>query len=472
LTQVNRVININGLKAMNVKMQNRLDNLIGRFLSKYVLSSNGSNIFFPLHNRHLTNSLNYSEMFHDIKLAKICFDSVKSKKLKIPVQLEIDHMLEQGPINQDEFLAFYESRVQTKMPSKQTKDNSVKLPLEAQNSDPIPEERKESEIITLDYKGVHWLPCWRKPVLPRFNSSSFHSPSADSMMQVNINEGHVNFADLLERRKGTKSTDQNNNTGLFAEKDGELGRASRTQKASMMIALKCIDDGSGFISDILNKSRSLLKQPSTIKNKNIRRASRHINQIVGSMDDLDKEEHNMLDIKEEYLSEVMSLYKLNNSELIDSTLDMLYSSRYLRDGLPTLFKNQKDISNFKDIHEKQLKFPLNVTFKLRKFLSLRFLPEKSIQYYFGEKITLFLSFGCAYQDWLVPVSIWGMVEVVLSLIYNSDPKYETEGGLMEFLSKSSTILLCIFVSIWSAYFLEKWKYFEEQFSQRYGQNSV
>jgi len=67
---------MNELKRLNISLQSRLDNFLGRLLSKYVFQSSESNIFFPLHDRRLTENINYSEVFNEIKKVKGVLDNV------------------------------------------------------------------------------------------------------------------------------------------------------------------------------------------------------------------------------------------------------------------------------------------------------------------------------------------------------------------------------------------------------------
>jgi len=384
--------------------------------------------------------------------------------LKISCQEEVSTKSEQVLIDQEKLFAFHESKLLTASTTR-TNNNLSSVPgLSTSRLDLIPDERLETDRFERNYKGVHKKPLMKQIKDQNEEFSDLPSPSAVSIAQGNVFDAPLQFSNYFLKPK--VKVEKNWNLGVA----GELGRASKVQRASMLIALEGIDQSSIFISDLLSKCTILQKSSVLSRDIPLRMGSKTLlkrkSRLEASIDERYKDH---IQIKETELISIKLLYKYTNKQMIDQVLDMLYTSRPIRDALPSLFEKQSDISNFKDIHERQLEFPLNGSFNLRLFSNLKSFPEKSIQHYFGEKIALYLSFSCAYRDWLVPLTILGIFTAIITYIYNWNRKDEEQPhGFVRGTYEASTVILSIFLTIWSSSFLEKWIVYQQQFTQRFG----
>jgi len=85
---VNKIIDIEALSKLIERMENLVNSTIDKIL---LFVQGGGKIFFPLHNRTMTEGTNYHKIFEDVRRFKKFYNTVPSETIKIQVHYD-DHV--------------------------------------------------------------------------------------------------------------------------------------------------------------------------------------------------------------------------------------------------------------------------------------------------------------------------------------------------------------------------------------------
>ena len=434
---------------------------------KFATINIDKNILFPLHNRSYIQGENYSSYFEQLVKLKNIFDDYRSERVKIKAHPQME--------------VFKRTKLQKKKKTQPLDDTKKKSSNELRAED-INNNNRQFQLIAS-----------KNPKSQGNNNGpiSFTKPTGDQNDSFGKNEGSSNGIFQFKEENELVPGDLINNRSLnnaprligglisenfLTEEENQLQvpqlkhmnmdfrssnavsksntEESKLKRITFLIALRSIDKPQIFRSDLLKSY--------FISSKNLN------DEPLDSLENLSclKQENYFKLIMKKY-TVIRDYYYVDNEDLIKNTMMSLECSRPLRDKLYQLFPARK-IEDFKDSREPFKDIPINIQFSITLFRNLKKYPVVLMRDYFGENVALFFAFLSTYRDWLVHVGIVGTLNTGIDFYYRSNPRFDTEEGLVERILEVSSVLFCLYCVLSSSYFISNWSQYENEFGVKFG----
>ena len=435
-------------------------------------------IFFAIHNRQQLIDVGYKNLFKDLKTVKSVYDEIRVQKVKI--------------ITQYESLTF-QKRINTAIDNNSNKDGQSIRKAQSIGAQSISSGKLSQKKVS-SQKGrrgsVRKKGSQKKRLLPVINLELVEAEKMDDDQAINEHDVQVDFEIPEEIMQEEVSLECINEELQKAHEFISALNANKNEEAGESNNFGALNQG----DENAKKAIRIDKQRILIRSLKIKLAINHIesrfrmkSQFIRTFTIEDKEDdpyftiqsdlftsESLVESLEEVLekcSQISDRYYVENSEIGAVVTQALEGNRPLRDFLPNLFK-YRPIEDFMENSDLVVKYPLNLHFKLTVRNNLKQYPEEGMREYFGEKISLFFAFINMYRDWLVNILALGILHFALYLVVRVDEYLQFTGGEYKWVFDTTSIMFCVYISLYSSYLQAQWSAFELEFAAKYGQTDA
>lgn len=139
--------------------------------------------------------------------------------------------------------------------------------------------------------------------------------------------------------------------------------------------------------------------------------------------------------------------------------------------IPSIFK-ERSTSDFLDNNDLEIDHPVINALKQTFWRNVTKFQERTIVRYFGEKVALLLAFNNFFRDWLVFMSIFGLIYVGFEMYTRIDDEYQGGDSTSYQVYQIISSIFCVILSYRKTRFIVNWQRFERLFSERNGTTGI
>ena len=139
--------------------------------------------------------------------------------------------------------------------------------------------------------------------------------------------------------------------------------------------------------------------------------------------------------------------------------------------IPSIFK-ERSTSDFLDNNDLEIDHPVINALKQTFWRNVTKFQERTIVRYFGEKVALLLAFNNFFRDWLVFMSIFGLIYVGFEMYTRINDEYQGGDSTSYQVYQIISSIFCVILSYRKTRFIVNWQRFERLFSERNGTTGI
>ena len=511
---IGNIIDVEALDKCFRSLEDIITSKFEKIIGSFDFLNGGKSIYFPLHNRNMTEDYNYREKFEQIRKVKKVYNTLTSNKIRIMVQFEettadsggvvknLEHIRSKSVLNE-----VYKSRHNRSINDQSFKDleknskmNSLHKPSYSNRSSSA-QYRQHSEYQNQQGQGH----SSKNNIIKTPAALKFKLATIDKQFGY-YNNYLSNLSDEYQINRRMKiDYDKKNSTGpsqgqqpLEAPVDllQELSIPKDTatpktplEKMKLVVALYRNDrklvhpelsepsqgepqpQNNNILPDRnVDSQNPALKavKPLPVKNKPSVDDKNFVATLYNTPTNLDLR----------LMAHINDGYEISNKKLIDAVLQALTTNISIRESITATFAKLTvfDVRNFV---ENSINFPIKDHFTNTWFNNLKKYPEATVRSYFGEKIALYFAFLNFYRDRTVWISMLGIIGAALQVFYYimyelwfNDPQNKSNLKTVERAYEWTTIFIGVVIVIWGRRLQIGWRNYEQEFSLRYGMSNI